>query len=254
MKIILSPAKKQKPADEVYRMDRPCRIPPLTEPLFAPKSRILTDYMANLSPDELAYAMHINDDLAMQTFIQYQHIKAGQAAAIPALWSFSGLAYQHLNANQLSQAATDYACHKVRILDALYGVLRPTDAIHPYRLDMLAKIKPNGQNLYRFWQDDWARVLMEGDTTLINLASNEFAKAVIPYLPPSVRVIQVEFKTIRKGKLVVPTTLAKMARGAMVRFLCERQATSIDEMREFSEFDLQYREDLSEADRLVFVQ
>ncbi|MDO5101143.1 MAG: peroxide stress protein YaaA [Eubacteriales bacterium] len=254
MKIILSPAKKQKPADEVYRMDRACLIPPLTEPLFWEKSRILTTYLAALSPAELATAMRINDELAMQTYIQYQQIDAGQAVKTPALWSYVGLAYQNLKADQLSAAALTYACRQVRILDALYGVLRPTDGIYPYRLDMLAKIKPNGQNLYRFWQDDWAKVLMEGETILINLASNEFSKAVIPYLPASVRVVQVEFKTFRKGKPVVPTTLAKMARGAMVRFLCERQATSIDEMREFSEFDLRFRADLSETDRLVFVQ
>ena len=40
----------------------------------------------------------------------------------------------------------------LRILSGLYGLLRPLDAIKPYRLEMGTRLEnPVGKNLYEFW-------------------------------------------------------------------------------------------------------
>ncbi|MDD7267817.1 MAG: peroxide stress protein YaaA [Lachnospiraceae bacterium] len=256
MKIILAPAKRQLTAEKfaAIREQYGLQLPEQTEPLLKKKTQILIDMLSAMQPPDLAAAMRIKDELAMQTYIQYQEMRKGKAVGTPALWSYIGLAYRYLQAETLTETAIRFACEHLRIPDALYGLLRPTDRILPYRLDMLAAVKPEGKNIYRFWGSDWADHLMEGETELVNLASTEFSKAVLPYLPPKIRVIQVDFKTMKNGKWIIPTTLAKMARGAMARYICLQQLQTVHELTGFQEFGFAYRKDLSTTDHLVYVQ
>ncbi len=52
----------------------------------------------------------------------------------------------------LQQTELQFASDHVRILDALYGILKPLDAIKPYRLEMSNKLTTTrGSNMYTFW-------------------------------------------------------------------------------------------------------
>lgn len=72
------------------------------------------------------------------------------------------------------------------MLSGLYGLLKPLDLMQPYRLEMGTKLaNPQGSNLYQFWGNVITDKLNEaiaeqGDNVLINLASNEYFKAVKP--------------------------------------------------------------------------
>ncbi|WP_348245838.1 YaaA family protein, partial [Salmonella enterica] len=95
--------------------------------------------------------------------------------------AFNGDVYQGLEARTLDAADLAWAQDHLRILSGLYGLLRPLDAIQPYRLEMGVRLKTRrGESLYDFWGDRIARRLRDdcdghADPTVVNLASQEYA-------------------------------------------------------------------------------
>ena len=67
------------------------------------------------------------------------------------------------------------------------AVLCPSDAVIPYRLEMQTKLETeNATDLYHFWNNQLYQALyckFEKDSPkeLINLASAEYSKAILPY-------------------------------------------------------------------------
>lgn len=150
----------------------------------------------------------------------------------PAILSYVGIQYQYM-APQVFE--TGQVClhsgtpaHPVGVL----RLLRPFDGVTPYRLEMQAKL-PVGdcKNLYAFWGDKLARQLCAETGLLLNLASKEYSKAVLPHLPKSVRVLTCTFGEEKGGKIVEKGTLCKMARGEMVRWLAETNLTDPKDRR-----------------------
>ncbi len=103
-----------------------------------------------------------------------------------AILAFKGDVYTGLQAEDFSEADFDFAQQHLRMLSGLYGVLRPLDLMQPYRLEMGIKLEnPKGKDLYSFWGDLITQKLNEalaeqGDDVVINLASDEYFKAVKP--------------------------------------------------------------------------
>lgn len=93
--------------------------------------------------------------------------------------------------------------------------------------------------------------------TIVNVASQEYARAVVPYARGlGVKVLTCVFGSVRPsdGKLVQPSTEAKAARGTFVRWCAENEVTDVADLRRFSERGYGLREDLCDADTLVFVR
>jgi len=90
--------------------------------------------------------------------------------------------YWGLEAKSLSDDDLAFAQDHLRILSGLYGVLRPLDAIQPYRLEMGTKLATSrGKSLYEFWGSSLGDLLREDvnshdDQTIVNLASNEISR------------------------------------------------------------------------------
>lgn len=120
------------------------------------------------------------------------------------------------------------------MLSGLYGLLRPLDAMRPYRLEMGTRWAPGGGKLTEWWADRIATRLVqeveaEGSGTVLNLASQEYWHAVDGRLPAAIRVIAIDF---REGERFV-SFHAKKARGAMARWMVEHRITDTDAMRGF---------------------
>ena len=147
-------------------------------------------------------------------------------ANTPALLAYDGIQYQYMAPQLFTAEQFAYVEAHLRILSGLYGVLRPFDGVTPYRLEMGARLKTSFcKSLYDFWGDGLYRALTaDGTDTLVNLASEEYAKAVRPWVSPPVRWIHVVFGELNGEKLVEKGGYVKMARGEMVRFLAERGA------------------------------
>ena len=154
----------------------------------------------------------------------------------------------------LTTRALSYLTDHLRILSGFYGILRPFDGVTPYRLEMQAKLSVKNYNdLYDFWGDRLFHSLVDNDRMILNLASKEYAQCIEKYITPKDRFITVEFGELVKGKVKQKGTIAKMARGEMVRFLAENNISDLNELKEFRELGSAYSEELSSDSKYVFI-
>lgn len=125
----------------------------------------------------------------------------------------------------------------------------------PYRLEMQAKLTVGAcRDLYEFWGDRLYKNLTSGSRTIVNLASKEYSQCIEKYITDKDRWINVEFGELVEGKIRQKGTLAKMARGEMVRFLAENGIDNPEGMREFHELGFVYCEELSDKGKYVFLK
>jgi cytoplasmic iron level regulating protein YaaA (DUF328/UPF0246 family) len=152
--------------------------------------------------------------------------------------SFNGDVYAGLDARTLAANEIDYAQRHVRILSGLYGLLRPLDRMHPYRLEMGTRLKnPRGSNLYAFWGDSVTEALnaqlRETQAhALVNLASEEYFKSVKPKLLAA-PVITPVFEDWKNGKYKIISFFAKRARGLMARYAAQQGIRDPERLKEF---------------------
>jgi cytoplasmic iron level regulating protein YaaA (DUF328/UPF0246 family) len=134
---------------------------------------------------------------------------------------------------------------RLRILSGLYGLLKPLDAIQPYRLEMGTSFKVGeAKNLYAFWKNKITNQLndeLEEGALFVNLASNEYFGAV-DAKNIKVPVVSPQFKDFKNGKLKVISFYAKKARGMMVRHLIQSQASNLDDLIAFKSGGYSYSE------------
>lgn len=174
-----------------------------------------------------------------------------------ALFAFKGDVYTGLSAQTLTTGQIERAQSSLRILSGLYGLLKPLDAIQPYRLEMGTRLKnEQGTNLYTFWgntiTDLFAQDIKDQQAeVVINLASQEYFKAVkVKQLP--IPVITPIFKDEKNGVFKVISFFAKKARGMMVRYLLENPPKSLDDLKGFDYSGYYYCEQESDSLNWVF--
>lgn len=231
MLVVISPAK---------RLDWTERACPTTEPEFAPEASRLAGHLRQLTLGKLKALMDLSDDLANLNRYRFRRFSdtPDPETTRPALYAFAGDTYQGFDAASLDEEGRTRAQGCLRILSGLYGVLRPMDAIQPYRLEMGSRLKTRrGTNLYQFWGDQIAKALNRaaeeiGTDTLVNCASHEYfaatdRRALLP------RVITPEFYEITNGTPKLVSFFAKKARGTMARFIVENRVTTEHELHDF---------------------
>lgn len=223
-------------------------------PMFLEKSRILTDYLQNLSYDELKSIWKCSDNLAKHNFDIIENMDLYNNLT-PAILSYEGLQYQHMAPGIFTYEELDYMEEHLRILSGFYGILRPFDGIVPYRLEMQAKFLDwEYKTLYDFWEDKIAKSLYSESKYIINLASKEYSKCISRYLTGNIKLINCVFGQLIEGKVIEKGTLAKMARGEMVRFMAENNIELIEDIKKFNRLDYVYKEELSNENKYVFIK
>lgn len=235
MIILLSPAKS-------LNMQRRLALNTQTEPAFLSHTDRLVATLKQKSVQDLKQLMGLSDKLAELNWQRFQSFSSspdrGQTA--PAFAAFDGDVYTGLNAERLSAEDLDFAQQHVRILSGLYGLLRPLDAIQPYRLEMGTKLATGaGEDLYDFWGLQLAEAVNkaaeETDSAfVVNLASNEYFKAAAAkHLQPP--VITPIFKERRDGQLKQISFYAKKARGTMTRWMVCHRVMTLEILETFAE-------------------
>ncbi len=248
MKIIISPAKKM-----LKDVDYP---EPCTLPVYIEKTEMLLSRLNSMSRQELKKLWECNDAITDLNCERLAHmdLRKGLSAA---LVSYDGIQYQYMAPDIFEDAYFDYVQEHLRILSGFYGILCPLDGVTPYRLEMQAKlVTEKCKNLYEFWADSLYQELIRGDDTVVilNLASSEYSKCIERYLKPEDTYITCIFGQWEDGKVREKGVYVKMARGEMVRFLAERGAKTPEEAKGFDGLHFRYREDLSDANRYVFLK
>jgi len=200
--------------------------------LFENETSELVKRLKKLNPWELESILKTNEKIAFRAFENIQDFDI-EASGTPALFAYDGLVFKNIAPLSLSKAAITHAQSSMRIISALYGLLKPLDGIHPYRLEMHSKLKVAEQNLYGFWGSKLYESLYENDNCVINLASEEYAKAIRKHLKQNDRFIDIVFQSTIKGRQKTITTIAKMARGTMAKYILDNAIEYPEELKHF---------------------
>ena len=247
MKIIISPAKKMDVNTDLF--DCP------SVPVFLEKTKVLMNYLKGLSYEEAKKLWACNDKIAAQNFDRYSNMDL-EKQLTPAVISYEGIQYQYMSPAVLSEAGLSYIQDHLRILSGFYGILKPFDGVVPYRMEMQAKASVNGtKDLYEFWGSAlYDQLTIDGPSTILNLASKEYSKCIEKYIKSEDHFITCVFGELNNGKVVQKGTLAKMARGEMVRYLAEYEITSLDGVKAFCGGEHSFSESHSTENEYVFLR
>lgn len=246
MRIIISPAKKMN-----EDLDG---LPPRDLPVLLEETEQLLDHLRGLSLLELKKLLSCNDQLAELNYRRFQDMDLYRRLT-PAILAYEGIQYRYMAPAVFSERAFSYVQNHLRILSGFYGVLRPFDGVTPYRLEMQAKLRTAFcKDLYDFWGSRLSEALAPEDV-LLDLASGEYSRAVVPHLPIGTRVITPIFGELRAdGKVVEKGVHVKMVRGEMVRFLAEGGVKDPKDISAFEGLGFRYCPQRSQADRPVFLR
>lgn len=248
LKIIISPAKKMNLIDEFD-----CSP---TKPGFLKESTRLLNVLKGMSREELKKLWQCSDKLTLQNYSRLKELSFEKAVS-PALLAYEGIQFQYIAPRIFSDAQWRYVSEHLRILSGFYGILKPTDAVMPYRLEMQAKlITEQAEDLYRFWGDKLYASLIPGSGSLqiLNLASSEYSKVILPYIKPPVTCVTCIFGEIIDGRVKMKGTQAKIARGEMVRWLAAGQIENVEDIRSFSGLGYRFQAERSSKTEYVFIK
>ena len=175
--------------------------------------------------------------------------------AKPAIHAFKGDVYTGMDASSLTEDELNFAQESLSILSGLYGLLRPFDLMQAYRLEMGTKFATKREkNLYEFWGDKITEEINAREKdTLLNLASNEYFKAVNKKTLRA-NLITPVFKDEKKGVLKVISFFAKKARGMMARYIIQNHITNVDEIKNFNLGGYAFNQSLSTDKEWVFTR
>lgn len=253
MLFVISPAKN-------LDFETPAATQSASQPRYLAQSELLIEQLQALSVQEVASLMKLSDKLAGLNLSRFQswsppfNAKNAKQAAL----AFNGDVYTGLDASTLDKAGFDFAQKHLRILSGLYGVLKPLDYIQPYRLEMGTKLaNAKGSNLYDFWGEQLKVSLEEepalADKVLINLASNEYFKAV-KAKQLNARIITPVFKDAKNGQYKIISFYAKKARGLMSRYIIDHKIQQPEQIKAFDTGGYQFSESQSIDDEWVFLR
>lgn len=254
MLMVISPAK-------TLDFESPASTAQFSQADFLAQSQQLIDQLRILTPADISELMHISNklgELNYQRFLNW-HIPFTQANAKQALLAFKGDVYTGLAAQTFNDDDFNFAQNHLRILSGLYGLLRPLDLIQAYRLEMGTRFEnTHGSNLYSFWGSQLTQALNKqlqtiNATVLLNLASNEYFKAVKPS-SLNAEVITPVFKDFKNGKYKIISFYAKKARGLMAAYIIQHQLQDVKAIKAFDSEGYAYNAELSTAREWVFTR
>ena len=252
MKIITSPAK-------LMNIENKTDMLKSTTPKFIDEAAFIQSYLKEKSPKYLSDLMEISQKLADENWERNQNWKAKPSAkeSAPAMFAFTGEVYRGLDAKTLDKKAVDYLQKNYRMLSGLYGLLKPSDNIMLYRLEMGRSFEfEHYKNLYEFWREKVTEQLnseLKSKDLILNLASSEYSK-VLDKKKLNAPVIDFDFYEMKDGKRKTIVVYTKHARGLVVRFCAETQAKTLNDVKAFNLEGYRIDEELSSKTKLVFTR
>jgi cytoplasmic iron level regulating protein YaaA (DUF328/UPF0246 family) len=256
MLMILSPAKTL----DLSALDKDDPLP-WTVPQCRPDNikKVAAAMKAHAQDNKLSKLLGLSANLTKTATAYWKDFDEASVDSIasnskPCGFAFSGAAYQGLQIQELEKPSLEYLQEHLRIVDPVYGWLRPMDVIQPYRLEMASRnILPKkgdekSVTLSDFWKPAIQESLLKTETAkiILNLASDEYSSAVNP--PEGIQMIKVIFR--HEGRVIA--VHAKRARGLMTRYLAENQVDSLEGTKEFQEEGYTFQPEDSDESTLLF--
>lgn len=252
MKILTSPAK-------LMNIENSSTLLKSTNPKFIEDAAFIQSYLKEKSPQYLSDLMEISPKLADENWARNQKWKPNPSSKMsaPALFAFTGEVYRGLDARSLDKESIAYLQKNYRILSGLYGLLKPSDKVMLYRLEMGRNFKfDQYKNLYEFWREKVTAQInaeLKSKDIILNLASTEYFK-VVDQKKLNATVIDFEFYEMKSGKPKTIVVYTKHARGLVVRFCAMSKAKTLNDVKAFNLENYRIDESLSTKTKLVFTR
>ncbi len=254
MLIIISPAKTLDYTSSV-------QTKAFTQADFLQSATELVAHLSQFSSLHISKLMRVSTAIADLNFQRYQDWgkDSNKDNARQALLAFKGGVYLGLDAASFGAEDFSFAQKHLRILSGLYGVLRPLDLIQAHRLEMGTKLDTDrGQNLYQFWGSEITKNIDSqlkelNSEYLINLASNEYFKAIKPK-ELNAQIITPAFKEYKNGDYKMIAVFAKKARGMLSRFIIKNQLSKPEDIKAFNAEGYKFSNKLSQDNTWVFAR
>ncbi len=233
-------------------------IPFITQPLYNREAAGIALEMARFTRNELAALLRVNPKIARDNYNFYQEFHSPENSPWPALLSYTGMVFKRLNPGDFTVEEYRYAQEHLRITSFCYGLLRPMDAIKPYRLEGDVKIPEwDGLRLFDFWKvrltDLFIRQIEEQGGILLNLASAEMRNLFQwERVRESVTVITPEFLSWKNDRLRSIVIYTKMCRGEMARYVVKNRVEEPEALKHFTWEGFEYDNRRSVGNNWVF--
>ena len=252
MKILLSPAKS---------LDFKSELPTskTSSICFEKEAQYLNSILKSKNPKELSDLMSISSKIADLNYERNHSwsLPFTNTNARQAIYAFSGDVYRGLDAYSIDDRSIDFLQKSVRIISGLYGLIKPLDLIQPYRLEMGTKLAfDSNKNLYDFWRKKITEQInseLESDEPVLNLASNEYFKAVDNKVI-NTDVYSANFKQLKNGEYKTIAIFSKKARGLMTRFIVDNKITDVNDLKSFDYDGYMFQESLSSERDMIFTR
>lgn len=233
------------------------RPPRTTRPEYLREAEELALRMAALGTDDLARMLHVNRRIAAENRLRYHRFHDPAEPALAALAAYTGIVFKHLGPETFTDADFEYAQQHLRITSFLYGLLRPLDAIRPYRLEGGAVLPGSEQTLFDYWRECLTEAFLDrirnDDGVLLNLASGEMKRLFDwPRIRREVRIITPEFRIREGDRLRTVVVYTKMCRGEMARYALRRRISDPELLKGFAWEGFAWNPALSRGDEWVF--
>ena len=232
MLILISPAKTfAKQVKCAHRL-------PATIPVFVTEARQLVASSLELSSQTLKKELLLTTKTLPEAQRNLATFFDEGTPEEQALLNYSGMVYKKLGAGSLTEEDWRYAVDHLRMTSFVYGLLRPTDLIRPYRMEGTARLPMlGGERVFDFWRDRLTKPFIEAIQAtggkLLYLASDEM-RGLFHWeeVERSVEVITPTFLTRqRDGSLRQTVIYTKMARGGMACEVLRLRITQPEELQ-----------------------
>lgn len=251
MLILLSCAKTMSDASKVV-------VPFTSVSRFQKEAAEVALQMSQYAVEDLERLLRVNPKIAVENYKRYQTFHSKEVRELPAILAYTGIVFKRLNPKGFSENDFRYVQDHLRLTSFCYGLLRPLDAIRPYRLEgnvVLPELED--QTMFAYWKSRLTDVFIEdiqqAGGVLCNLASDEM-RGLFDWkrVEKEVRVVTPEFHVWKKGKLSTIVVYTKMCRGEMARFILKSQLENPEDLKGFAWEGFEFNEPLSNERQFVF--
>ncbi|MFA9414683.1 peroxide stress protein YaaA [Streptococcus sp. E29BA] len=211
-----------------------------------PQTKAIIEQMKQKTVEQLSALYKITPTAAQKEWQRWQDLLAGTASSYPAIQLFNGLMYRQIDRENL-----DYLAEHVLITSALYGVIGATFPIAEHRLDFQQHLKIDGHSLKTYWRPLYDQAV-SGEYLLISLLSSEFETVFSPTVQE--RFVRVLFHEEKAGQLKTHSTISKKGRGLLLKQAQQKNVNTLEQLKQLSFEQFNYREELSSPQQLVFVR
>ena len=221
MQILLASAKIMNSSSSV-------EVPLKSEPTYKNVANKFALELTSWDIKRLMKELKCSQEIALENQQRYQEFW-DESQMMPACLAYFGQAYKYLKAETFSPEDFSFAQDHLLITSFLYGLLRPLDSIHPYRMEGKVKLDASDEkNLFSFWKplltDMLIGAVKADDGILVHLATEEFEHLFDwKRVKEEVKVIQPLFYVDKGDTIKVVSVHAKSCRGAMTRYIIQNR-------------------------------